>query len=222
MTMSAELKPLTESLAFPRYVAELQAVWEDEQRRRDEFIDWLTPNTKAEFINGEIIVHSPTNKRHMIAMKLLSSLLDTYVEKHDLGVVGIETVLISLTRNDYLPDVCFFGTEKASLQHDDQMRFPAPDFIAEILSPSTEKTDRDTKMEDYAAHGVWEYWLVDPVAKTVEQYDLRDGSYDLRLKVREGMVKSEVVQGFEIPVAAIFDGKVKNRSIRQMLLEGTD
>lgn len=220
MTMIAELKPLTESLAFPRYVAELQALWEDEQQRRSEFIDWLEPNTKAEFINGEVIMHSPAKKRHVNAMKRLSALMDAYVDLHELGFVGIENVLISLTRNDYLPDVCFFGIEKSNMQNDDQMRFPPPDLIAEILSPSTEKTDRETKAEDYAAHGVWEYWLIDPVNQTVEQYILHGGSYDLRLKVRDGLLQSDVIEDFEIPVKAIFDGKIKNRVLREILAGG--
>ena len=45
------------------------------------------------------------------------------------------------------------------------MKYPAPDFIAEILSPSTDERDRGIKFEDYAAHGVGEYWLLDPVIK---------------------------------------------------------
>ncbi len=56
-------------------------------------------------------------------------------------------------------------------RYPEQMKYPAPDFIAEILSPSTESVDRITKFEDYAAHGVAEYWLIDPAKKIVEQYD---------------------------------------------------
>lgn len=221
MHLTAELKPLTQSPAFPMYITELQQFWEDEQRQRAEFIEWLTPSIKAEFINGDVVVHSPAKDRHTVAQKNLTQLLDTFVEENDLGAVRNETTLISLTRNDYLPDVCFFGVEKASGISADQIRYTAPDFIAEVLSPSTEKTDRETKMEDYAAHGVWEYWLVDPVSQTVEQYLLHDGSYDLVLKVREGSLRSDIVEGFEIPVAAIFDGKLKNRILLNMLTRQT-
>lgn len=37
----------------------LETVLEEEQRRRKDFYEWVTPDIKAEFINGEIIVHSP-------------------------------------------------------------------------------------------------------------------------------------------------------------------
>ena len=47
-----------------------------------------------------------------------------------------------------------------------------PDWICEVLSKSTEKTDREEKMPLYAAHGVRHAWLVDPIAKTLEVYTL--------------------------------------------------
>ena len=85
------------------------------------------------------------------------------------------------------------------------MRFPAPDFIVEILSDSTAKTDRETKFDDYAAHGVKEYWIIDPDAEVVEQYLLRDEEYLLIKKTDSGILKSEAIAGFAIPVRAIFD-----------------
>jgi Uma2 family endonuclease len=66
--------------------------------------------------------------------------------------------------------VCFFDNAKASTFQPEQMIHPAPDFVVEILSTSTEARDRGIKFEDYAAHGVREYWLVDPEGETLEQY----------------------------------------------------
>jgi Uma2 family endonuclease len=51
--------------------------------------------------------------------------------------------------------------------------FPlAPDWICEVLSPSTEDHDRDTKMPLYAANGVRWAWLIDPIRRTLEVYVL--------------------------------------------------
>lgn len=50
------------------------------------------------------------------------------------------------------------------------MRFPAPDLVVEVLSASTVAIDCSVAFEDSAAHGVGEYWLLDPDTKTVEQY----------------------------------------------------
>ena len=112
--------------------------------------------------------------------------------------------MISLTRNDYEPDLCYFRAERAAEFTAQQRRFPAPDFIVEILSPSTAAVDRGVKFEDYAAHGVEEYWLVDPTQGVMEQYLLQGGEYELVFKADSGLLRS-VVAGFVVPVAALFD-----------------
>ena len=122
-----------------------------------------------------------------------------------LGYVGYEKLLISLTRNDYEPDICFFRHDVSQTFSPQQMRFPAPDFIVEILSETTVRTDREIKFDDYAAHGVKEYWIIDPDAEVVEQYLLRDEEYLLIKKTDSGILKSEAIAGFAIPVRAIFD-----------------
>lgn len=87
--------------------------------------------------------------------------------------------MISLSRNDYEPDICFWRKEVSDQCLEDQMHFPAPDFIIEITSPSTEKIDRNEKFIDYAAHQVKEYWIVDPQKKTVEKFIDQYGIYEL-------------------------------------------
>ena len=47
-----------------------------------------------------------------------------------------------------------------------------PDWICEVLSPSTEVHDREVKMPIYAREGVRHAWLIDPIAKTLEVYTL--------------------------------------------------
>ncbi|WP_437974373.1 Uma2 family endonuclease [Sorangium sp. So ce295] len=54
--------------------------------------------------------------------------------------------------------------------------FPlAPDWICEVLSPSTASVDRDEKMPIYAREGVRHAWLVDPIARTLEAFSLVSG-----------------------------------------------
>ncbi|MCU0734843.1 MAG: Uma2 family endonuclease [Methylotetracoccus sp.] len=53
----------------------------------------------------------------------------------------------------------------------------APDLVVEILSPQTAKKDRLTKRLVYQAAGVPEYWIIDPVGNTLEQYLLDNGVY---------------------------------------------
>ncbi|MGA0558228.1 Uma2 family endonuclease [Larkinella sp. VNQ87] len=74
----------------------------------------------------------------------------------------------------------------------------------EVLLPKTAKIDRTIKFTDYEAHGVGEYWLVDPTKKTVEQFVLINGVFHLRFQGGEGLLKSEVVKGFQLPAEAFF------------------
>lgn len=199
------IEHLRRSPRLPQVTQQLQAILQAEQQARQRFYDQVTEEQKAEFINGEIIVQTPVRWRHSRASEHLFALLQAYVQKHALGYVGHEKLLVSLTRNDYEPDICFFGQAKAITFMPDQTRFPAPDMVVEVLLESTEAIDRGVKFEDYALHGVAEYWLVDPDQETVEQYLLEGDAYVLALKVRSGTIQSTAVQGFEIPVRAIFD-----------------
>ena len=53
----------------------------------------------------------------------------------------------------------------------------APDFIIEVLSPSSERYDRFSKLNLYQKAGVREYWIVNPANKTVQTFVLEDGHY---------------------------------------------
>ena len=199
------------------YEEQIRARLEEERRRREKFREELSPDLKAEFINGEVIVHSPAMARHIIAKKNLLTLLDAHVKVHRLGLVLDEKALIALTRNDYEPDINFFARSKADGIQPDQHVFPAPDLIVEVLSESTEHRDRGIKFRDYAAHGVREYWLIDPEAEIVEQYENADGQYKLLLKLNSGTLASRVVQAFEIPVRAIFNAEENLATLRRVV-----
>ncbi|MCE6988963.1 Uma2 family endonuclease [Dyadobacter sp. CY323] len=185
-----------------------------ERDRRAKFYNDITEDDKIEFINGEIIVHSPVKLGHNFATTMLSRALSIFVGKFELGFVGVEKIMITLTRNDYEPDICFFIKEKSSHFTKNQTLFPAPDFVVEITSPSTEKRDRGVKFKDYQAHSIEEYWIIDPDQETLEQYHLKGEEYELVLKSAIGTVTSFAIPGFQIPIQAIFND-AENRKVIQ-------
>jgi Uma2 family endonuclease len=214
------IQQLIHSPRLPMYVQTFQALLQEEQKKRERFYQEMSEGQKVEFINGEVVMQSPAKLRHTTAVRNLSTLLDIYITRHNMGYVGQEKVLISLTRNDYEPDICFFGLKKARTFSPDQVRFPAPDLVVEVLSPSTEENDRGIKFVDYAAHGVTEYWIVDPEAEMIEQYVLTDESYHLHVKTDTGTVRSVAVKGFAIPVRAVFDEASKLAAVQAILGAG--
>ena len=190
---------------------------DDEKTRRIAFYNEITEQQKIEFINGEIIVHSPVMKRHNTASLLLAQLMNIYAIKHQLGFVGIEKIMITLTRNDYEPDICFFRKEIAENFKEKQTLFPAPNLVIEILSEGTKERDRGIKFKDYQAHGIEEYWIIDPDHQTIEQYHLEENQYELILKANEGTLKSFVMKGFQIPIQAIFDEAINVETLKKLM-----
>lgn len=187
------------------FAQRLESALKAERKKRQHFYKIVEENKKMEFINGEIVIHSLVKKQHNSATKLLCGLINAFVMRHELGFVGIEKIMVSLTRNDYEPDICFFGNDKAKSFKKKQVQFPAPDFVVEVLSDSTAKFDRETKFQDYAAHGVQEYWIVDAEKETVEQYVLTQEKYELLRKSDDGHIESVVLQDFTIPIRAVFN-----------------
>ncbi|MCI0394348.1 MAG: Uma2 family endonuclease [Chloroflexi bacterium] len=187
---------------------------------REQFYRTVKENDKAQFVNGKIVYHPPAQLRENLASRRLVMLLCSYVSQHDLGFVGYEKLSISLTQNDYEPDLCFFEKARAQKFSAQQTRFPAPDFVVEVLSDSTAEIDRGVKFEDYAAHGVAEYWLVDPELEIIEQYELDEDHFELLLKVNSGILASMAVEGFAIPVRAVFD-EAENRRALQAIVGNT-
>jgi Uma2 family endonuclease len=202
---SALLDAMLNAPDLPELIGEAQRALGREQRLRAKFYADITPEHKWEFIQGEVIMHSPALNRHLAASQRLYDLLNAFVRVRRLGLVRHEKAMTSFPRNDYEPDVMFFGTAKAALIDPDTLRFPIPDFIAEVLSPSTEARDRGIKFRDYALHSVTEYWIIDPVAETVEPFRLVDGEYPPVPPQSDGLLGSDVVPGFEIPLRALFD-----------------
>jgi Uma2 family endonuclease len=84
---------------------------------------------------------------------------------------------LELTRHDVVrPDLAGWRRERL-LDPDQRPLRTAPDWVCEILSPSTSARDRTVKKRLYAAAEIGHYWLVDPDARTLEALALRQGSW---------------------------------------------
>ena len=220
--MDTLVEALIESPLLPQQLERLNHILAEERPRRERFYEEMNEDGKWEFINGEIIMHSPAKLRHIEVSDSLQFLLSYYVESRGLGLVTHEKLLVSLTRNDYEPDVCFFHKEVAATFTSEQMRFPAPDFVAEVLSHSTARIDRGIKKRDYAAHGVAEYWIIDPVAQTVEQHELHGEDYHCTgIWKGDDLISSRAVAGFRIPARALFDREANLSALMTLIGRGT-
>ena len=207
---------------LPVLLKRLNAAMQEEQTRREAFYDWIDENTKAEFINGNIVVHSPAKEKHTLIRERLSTLLNIYVELNELGAIRGEKAMIHLVRNSYEPDICFCNKIKAADFNPEMSLYPAPDWVAEILSKKTKTKDRGIKFDDYALNGIAEYWIIDPDKAVIEQYSLtvaQPAQYTLLGKWNnEHDILSQTVTGFKMPVLALFDAITYRQTLRKMIV----
>jgi len=185
---------------------EIDKFLDEEDIKRQQFYNQISENDKAEFINGEIIMHSPVKDIHATVSLRLTTLLENHVVINRLGLVGHEKRMVRFTRNDYEPDIIFFHTEKSKHFTKKQMLFPPPDFIVEVLSDSTEHIDRTVKFKDYASHGVGEYWMISTDKEVIEKYTNKNNKYKLAgIFTTKDVITSKEVEGFVIDVNVLFD-----------------
>ncbi len=200
-----QIDDILQSPHLPDYYEKIKSTLEQEKEKRREFLENIDENSNAEFINGEVVFHSPVTLMHSRASNLLYRILSIYVDKHQLGFVSHEKIMLDFRRNNYEPDIAFWRKEVAKDFKPDQLLFPPPDFVVEVLSPSTEHIDKTVKFEDYAYHGVEEYWIIDPQNMEIEQYINNNRKYSLVKNHKMGdFIISFTVKGFKIPVSAIF------------------
>src|SRR3954468_22884378 len=92
------LEQLKRSPRLRLYVDELEETLRRETEARQRFYDSLTEDSRAEFINGEVVVQSPAKHSHNSTVRRIGKALDTFVQARALGIVGNEKYLIRLTR----------------------------------------------------------------------------------------------------------------------------
>lgn len=137
--------------------------------------DFNTPVT--ELLDGKIFNMSPrpaTN--HTIVSANIFRIFGNYLESNTCQAFS-DGHDVFLGENDRIvPDMMVICNP--SIIKGDGI-YGAPNLIVEVLSPSTAKNDRGYKMQLYARFGIGEYWIVDPINKTIEIYLLTDGVYSI-------------------------------------------
>ena len=133
---------------------------------------------ETEIIGGKVVMMASPLINHITIGYNLSRLFGNYLEDKPCRPYPDGAALfLEEGKEEYKPDmmvVC--DPEKIGRNG----IYGAPDLVVEILSPSTARYDRGRKMKAYERHGVREYWIVDPVNRSIEQYILESGKFELR------------------------------------------
>ena len=138
---------------------------------------------RFELVDGELIVSPSPVSLHSHAVMKLSTLLDTYIEAHDLGRLFGELDTEFDPFNVRRPDMMFVAKEQSE-KMDPHSAASSDDaeLVIEVISPSSVRTDREIKFQQYAKAGIRYYWIVDPQRRTFEAYVLAGKSYRVHVK----------------------------------------
>ncbi|MDC3959299.1 Uma2 family endonuclease [Polyangium jinanense] len=175
-------------------------------------LDAVPSNMVGEIINGTMYAFPRPAPRHSRASSVLGGdLMGPFQRGRGgpggwqifdepellLGPAGEEDVLV--------PDIAGWRIERLPRLPKTARFMLAPDWVCEVLSPSTVTVDRAEKLPAYARHGVRHLWLVDPIARTLEIFVLEKGRWTL-LGVHHGsaLVRAEPFDAIEIELAALW------------------
>ncbi|WP_373230028.1 Uma2 family endonuclease [Cohnella sp.] len=128
-----------------------------------------------------------------------------YQTCHAIGTILYSPIDVFLDKdNQFQPDLVYILHENAEIIKEKRIE-GAPDLVVEILSPSTSHNDKIRKKRQFERHGVKEYWIVDPVHRTVDQFILNKGKFDLfETYSISGRMTSPVFSCIDIDMSRLF------------------
>ncbi len=155
---------------------------------------------------GELIIVAPTSPEAGWKNTKLITKTENWSEKDGTGIVFDSSTMFTLPNGaKRSPDVSWMTREKwESVSPSERRKFShvVPDFVIELLSPSDNLADIQSKMEEYIENGVRLGWLIDPQERKVHVY--RAGGAVEILDDPEKVSGEDVLQGFELNVRQIW------------------
>lgn len=133
----------------------------------------LPDGERAELIDGRIYYMAPPNTRHQRILSFLHLEIGNYIRKNKGSCEVFPApfaVFLSADDSQYVePDISVICDKNKLNEHGCS---GAPDWIVEIVSPSSRPMDYYTKLSLYRSAGVREYWIVDPMKQVILVYDM--------------------------------------------------
>lgn len=163
-------------------------------------------NRLVEFTCGRIEALPMPTDRHQAMVETLFLLLRAYAARTR-GKARFAPLRLHIDAARYRePDILFLRSAQDPRRRD---RFwTGADLVAEVVSADDPERDRTAKRSDYAAAGIPEYWIVDPLAASITVLRLEDGAYVEHGRFRRGQTaRSALLDGFLADVSAILDAE---------------
>ncbi len=134
----------------------------------------------AEILFGELVTHPRPAMPHGVAATALGHVLGPPFQSGSGGPGGwifVDEPELHLGEHVAVPDLAGWRNDRMPALPETAWIEVAPDWVCEVLSPSTQRYDRGDKRTIYAEAGVGHLWHVDPILKMLEVFELRDGKW---------------------------------------------
>ncbi|CAM3658116.1 Uma2 family endonuclease [Corallococcus sp. ZKHCc1 1396] len=171
----------------------------------------VPPTKVGEIIEGELVVSPRPASRHTRAASRLGALLDGPFDRGREGPGGWlildEPELRFAGSSDALvPDLAGWRRERMPRMPDTPVFSLAPDWVCEVLSPSTRRWDRGPKMRVYARAGVKWLWFIEPLEEGLEIHQLREGKWGLfSVHLGKGLVHAAPFDAVPLELDALWE-----------------
>lgn len=163
----------------------------------------------AEIIHGKLVTQARPAPRHAQATSVLNGELMGPFHRGRQGPGGWRIVFEPEVRFDadiLVPDIAGWRRERMPKLPEGARFDVAPDWVCEVLSPSTQAIDRADKLPIYAAHGVRHAWLLDPASQTLEVYRLEGERWLIIGTHRDdAVVRAEPFDAIELELSALWE-----------------
>jgi Uma2 family endonuclease len=160
---------------------------------------------RFELVQGELVPMSPPGFDHGCIVLDVAAALREFVQAGKLGLVAVEAGFCLSHDPDTVrsPDVAFVRAER--IPHGGVRAFfqGAPDLAVEVISPSDRASEVISKAQDWLQSGCTVVWVIDPETKTVTAYS--NGPQTLFLSAKDTLTCEELLPGFRLPIARVFD-----------------
>lgn len=138
----------------------------------------LPEDDLRELIDGELVeVEVPGPEHEQIVATLIFHLQSWVLPRRAGHVLGSGYKLRVSDDRGVMPDVQLLSNDTWAQRTPGGLEHGRPELVVEVISPTSRRHDRVTKLRWSAGMGVPEYWIVDPEARTLERLVLRDGGY---------------------------------------------
>lgn len=167
----------------------------------DDFVA-LPDDDKRELIDGHLLEVDVPTYDHEAIVALIIVFIGTWARSNGGRVLASGYKVKVSPKRGLMPDVQYYRAGRRPPTQ--ALTEGAPDLGVEVISPSSGRYDRVTKLEYYRSIGMPEYWLIDPTEQSLHRFVLVDGAYRVEAFEGDRTLTPDTFPGLSLPLTELW------------------